>query len=304
MKHLAAHAPLAMLLCTVAGFLLPNVAETLLPLLPAILFFLMLFTLLGIEPRPLLRALASAAAWRFALWHGGILCALYSGGFALLGIRGDLLLAIAGVTATAPLFASGAMVRTVGHDALPAMAQTIAATLLMPWLLLAVFYASGSGASLNLHAYTQKLFLYIAAPIVLAALLRRYLPPATLARLYPRIAQYNILLVLTFPFALSGAFRRLYDAQGLIHALELLAIALTIAVGGFFLTWLGYRRFGANVAVPAAITAGGRNVLLTLSIAGGYLGDQFLALAGAMQLPMFALPFLARLLFAPPPRRD
>lgn len=295
LAFLVRHSPVLMLVFYALGFCLPQAAAWMLPHLPAILFFLMCFSLIGINQRQLLNVLMQPSIWLFAVGHVGISCLLMLGVAWLFGIRGDLLLAIAAVGATAPLFATGALVQSVGLDPLPAMARTIAATLLMP-LVLWVLLQWADGARLDFAAYLQKLLIYIAGPIVLSVVLRATLPEHWLRRVYPRVAQFAVILVFAFPFGLTTAFRHLYDQEGLGGALYLMGISAVLCFGGFALAWFVYRRRGTDAAIAAAMVGGSRNVLLTLTITSPFLGNTFLALIGALQLPVFAMPMIAKAL--------
>lgn len=283
-----------MLWCCGLGFLLPNVSRLLLPVLPYILFFLMFFTLLGINQRQLLRRLASPDPWLFALLHIGLMCVLFTGLAYILGARGALLLAIAAITATAPLFATGALVKSVGYDALQAMANTIAATIMMPALLLVVLWLfAADNSEMDFAAYIRRLLIYITGPMLLAGFIRHYVDDHLLERIYPKISQIAVVLVFAFPFGLIAGLREAINndwQQGLV----LLVIASVLCFGSFILGYLIYRRGGAHAAIPAAIASGSRNVLLTYTIAGAYLGVMYLPLIGALQLPMYTMPLIAR----------
>lgn len=292
---IVAHSPWLMLGCCGLGLLWPQGSEAMLPFLPQVLFFLMCFSLLGLNQRQLWRALASRAVWGFALWHGAGYSALAGGLAFVLGARGDWLLAIAAVAATSPLFATGALAQSVGLPVLPAMARTIAATLLLPLVLLAVLAVLvGQGATIDLAAYAMKLLVYVAGPMVLAVVLRGALPERVLLAVYPRVAQYAVLLVFAFPFGLMAAFRYFFDDFGMWAALELLGVSTVLCFGGCVLAALPYGRAGQSAMLAAAIVGGSRNVLLTLAIAGPFLGERYLPLIGALQLPMFVMPLLVR----------
>lgn len=295
LAFLVRHSPVLMLVFYALGFCLPKAAAWLLPYLPSILFFLMCFSLIGINQRQLLQTLTQRGIWLFAAAHVGASCLLMFGVAWLCGIRGDLLIAIAAVGATAPLFATGALVQSIGLDPLPAMARTIAATLLMP-LVLWILLQWTDGARLDLVAYVQKLLIYIAGPIVLSVILRSTLPEHWLRRIYPRVAQFAVILVFAFPFGLTTAFRHLYDQQGAGGALYLMGISFLLCFGGFALAWFLYRHRGTDDAIAAAMVGGSRNVLLTLTITSPFLGNTFLALIGALQLPVFAMPIVAKAL--------
>lgn len=294
LQFIARHSTVFMPLAALVGFALPDVAQAVLPFLPEILFFLMFFTLLGINQQALIRKLFAASVWRFAFLQTGGFCLITTALAYVLGARGDLLLAFAALGTTAPLFGSGAIVNALGYDALEAMARTICATLLMPLFLLIVLAVfAQEGATVDFVLYTQRLLIYIVAPIGLAFLVRRHLPSQWLTRIYPKVAQCNILLLLCFPLGLIAGFRQLFDADASYSLFLLLLITLASLmyfVGAYCL----YRRFGVESAISAAVVNAMRNVTLTYIIAAPFLGSVFLPLAGVLQLPMFSLPALAK----------
>ena len=299
MTWIVRHSPLLMFAFCVLGFLWPQGSTAMLPFLPLTLFLLMCFSLLGMNQRQLLRAVFSRAVWRDALLHGaamGLLCGAVAW---LCGARGEWLLAMTAVGVTSPLFASAAMAQTVGLPVLPVMARTIAATVLLPvYLLVLMLFSRKSGVELDWGAYMLKLLVYIAGPMLLAVALRSLLPQPWLTALYPRVAQWAVLLVFAFPFGLMAAFRGYVDSSGWLAALGVFAVAVALCYGGGVLGFVLYRRAGEEVALMAALMGGSRNVLLTLAVAGSLLGTEFLVLIGALQLPMFATPVLARLWLA------
>lgn len=276
------------------GFIFPNLSNSVLGYLPQVLFFLMFFTLLGIDQYALLKRIATSYVWGFAWLQSlgmSLILVLISYAF---GVRGDLLLAIAGVGATAPLFGSGAVVNAVGFDAQLAMAKTIAATLVMPCTLLGVLWLLGDeNAQLDLVTYTKRLVVYIVMPIGLAVLARRLIAPATLARYYPKIGQFNIILLLLFPLGLMAGFRSTFDNDPW-QAMSLLMLSIGLALFFYFSAYFLYRRFGYEKAIVAALVCGGRNVLLAYTITVPFMGSLFLPLLGAFQFPAFCLPLLGK----------
>ena len=124
-----------MILATILGFLMPEFADVVLPYLPMVLFFLMFFTLMAINQHTLVRTLSQPSVWLYALIHTVGMSVLGIGVCYALGIRDDLLLAVAAIMATGSLFATPAIVRSIGFEPLYAMALTIATTLLMPVVL-------------------------------------------------------------------------------------------------------------------------------------------------------------------------
>lgn len=294
LRFIARHSTLIMPLCAVVGFVFPDLSNAVLAYLPEVLFFLMFFTLLGIDQYALLKRIVTKYVWGFAvLQSAGMSLALVLISYAL-GVRGDLLLAIAGLGATAPLFGSGALVNAVGFDAQLAMAKTIAATLVMPCTLLGVLWLLGDkDAHLDLATYIKRLVIYIIMPMVLAVAARRFIAPDVLSRYYPKVAQFNILLLLLFPLGLMAGFRETFD-QDIWQALSLLALSSVLALFFYFSAYFIYRRFGYESAIVAAIVCGGRNVLLAYTITVPFMGAMFLPLLGAFQLPAFCLPMLGK----------
>ena len=294
LRFIARHSTLIMPLCAVVGFVFPDLSNAVLAYLPEVLFFLMFFTLLGIDQYALLKRIVTKYVWGFAvLQSAGMSLVLVLISYAL-GVRGDLLLAIAGLGATAPLFGSGALVNAVGFDAQLAMAKTIAATLVMPCTLLGVLWLLGDkNAHLDLATYIKRLVIYIIMPMVLAVAARRFIAPDVLSRYYPKVAQFNILLLLLFPLGLMAGFRETFD-QDIWQALSLLALSSVLSLFFYFSAYFIYRRFGYENAIVAAIVCGGRNVLLAYTITVPFMGAMFLPLLGAFQLPAFCLPMLGK----------
>ncbi len=295
-NFLRKHSTIFMPVLSIVGVLLPTLSNAILPWLPSILFFLMFFTLLGIDQRALFEKLRFPRVWIFAVLQNIICCILIAILTYAMGVRGDLLLAIVAVGATAPLFGSGAIVNAMGFDALIAMAKTIIATLIMPFTLFTVLYFfADEGAFLDLVEYTKRLIIYIICPIILSVIARRIIPQNKLQYYYPKVAQFNVLLVLAFPLGLMGGYRQTFDNNA-NQALWLLLIAVLLTVFSFLFIYILYRKADKQQAVIASTVCSGRNVLLTYTIAMPFLGSMFLPLIGALQIPMYAIPFFAKLM--------
>ena len=294
LRFIARHSTLIMPICAIVGFIFPNLSNAVLVYLPQILFFLMFFTLLGIDQYALLKRIATSYVWVFALLQSaGMSLFLIVIAYAL-GVRGDWLLAIAGLGATAPLFGSGALVNAVGFDAQLATAKTIAATLVMPCTLLGVLWLLGNeNAHLDIGLYIKRLLVYIVMPMVLAVGVRHFVSPTVLSRYYPKIGQFNILLLMLFPLGLMAGFRTTFDNNPW-QALLLLMLSAILALVFYFSAYIIYRRFGYENAIIAALVCGGRNVLLAYTITMPFMGAVFLPLLGAYQLPAFCLPLLGK----------
>ena len=294
LNFISHHSAFFMILATIVGFLFPNLADVVLPYLPMVLFFLMFFTLMAINQHQLIRALMQASVWLYAVLHTVGMSVLFIGVCYGLGMRGDLLLAIAAIMATGSLFATPAIVRSIGFEPLYAMALTIASTLMMPIVLFANLWLFQTGSvSLDMVLYVKRLLIFIAGPMVLSALVHRWVVEAVLLKVHQQLSKITMLLVMSFPLGLIGRFRSVFDTEPM-HALNLLILSMAIVTVLFWLNFYLYRKSSIEHRISAAVASGGRNVLLTFTIAAPFLGTQYLALIGAMQLPIYALPLVSR----------
>ena len=294
LNFISRHSAFFMILSTVMGFLLPSWANVVLPYLPMVLFFLMFFTLMAINQHALIRMLSQPSVWLYAALHTIGMSVLFIGVCYALGIRGDLLLAVAAIMATGSLFGTPAIVRSIGFEPLYAMALTIASTLMMPIVLFANLWLFQTGSvSLDMVLYVKRLLIFIAGPMVISALVHRWVAQAVLLKVHQQLSKVTILLVMSFPLGLIGQYRAVFDADPM-HALALLVFAMAMVTVLFWLNFYLYRKSPIEHRISAAVASGGRNVLLTLTIAAPFLGTQYLPLIGAMQFPIYTLPLISR----------
>lgn len=296
LAFLSKHSSILLVVSTIAGFAFPSLSEATLPILPYILFTLMLFTLLGIDQRALVKSIADKEAWLYALVHCGVttLFVVFIG-YAF-NASTELLMATAAVCATGTLFATPAIVRSVGFDPLKAMAFTITTTLMMPialYINLAVF--SADQFSLDLQDYCLRLIIFICGPMIFSFGVHKYVPEERLTRIHSKLTQFTIILVFSFPFGLTGQYRWLWE-QDRTSAIAMFFMAFAICVLFFMIGLVFYWHKGKEEAYVAAITSGNRNVLLTYSVAGAFLGPLYLPLIGALQLPIYLQPALMELI--------
>lgn len=296
LNYISKHSPIFLMLAATLGFAIPSASALIFPFLPYILFFLMLFTLIGMKQNELIKMLGQLDIWLYASFHAVGLSVLACSIAGLFGASPSLLLAISAVTATGSLFATPAIARSVGLDALKAMAMTIASTLLMP----AVLYVNlllfqDNNVSLDMQSYIQRLMIFIAGPMLISAMCYRFIPKDLLHRTHAKLSQVTIVLVLTFPFGLVGEFRVIFD-QSIMQGLTYLLIGVALCALFFLIGFMFYRHKGLDDSLLSAITAANRNVLLTYTVAGAYLGPEYMALMGAIQLPTYSLPLIVKAL--------
>lgn len=293
-QHINKYSAYYMVLACFIGFFSTTVASAVLSVLPQVLFFLMCFTLLGINQKQLLRALCQPVVWRYGVFHSVGMTVVFVGLAYLLGARGDLLLAIAAMMATGALFGTSAIVRSMGFLPMYAMALTIASTLLMPLVLYVNLMLFQTGAvELDLVLYSKRLLIFLVGPMLLSAVVHHFFTETQLHRVHSKLSRVTILLVMAFPIGLSGAFRGLVDVSPW-SGLMIFLMGVVLCLGLFALTFYVYRKQSFEQAISAAVASGGRNALLTFTIAAPFVGSDFMPLVGAMQLPIYAMPLLTR----------
>lgn len=294
LAFLSKHSSVLLILSALAGFMLPSLSEAALPYLPYVLFTLMVFTLLGIDQRALVKSVANKEAWLYALLHCGITTLIVACIGYVFDASTELLMAVIAVCATGTLFATPAIVRSVGFDPLKAMAFTITTTLMMPIALyINLALLSADQFSLDLQDYCLRLTIFIFGPMIFSFGVHKYVAKERLARVHGKLTQFTIILVFSFPFGLTGQYRWLWE-QDKASAIPMFFMAFAICILFFMVGLVCYWHKGKEEAYVAAITSGNRNVLLTYSVAGAFLGPLFLPLIGAIQIPIYLQPALMK----------
>ncbi|PSU36041.1 hypothetical protein [Photobacterium lutimaris] len=290
------HSSVLLIVATFTGLLWPEASLAVFPALPYVLFFLMLFTLIGIEQKTLLKVLNKKSCWIYTLLHSVVMTVISCSLAILFNASDSLLVAIAAVSATGSLFATPAIARSIGLNALTAMAMTIATTLLMPVVLyINLLIFQHDEFSLDMTSYLIRLIVFIVCPMACSALVYHFVPRPTLTRVHNKLSQFTILLVFAFPFGLVGPLRDAFNSNP-SHAINYIFISFCVCFLFFISSLLFYLRQGKDIALLAAITSSNRNVLLTFTVAGASLGPDFLILLGALQIPTYALPLFVRLI--------
>ncbi|RKF12807.1 hypothetical protein DBZ36_20300 [Alginatibacterium sediminis] len=250
--------------------------------------------MLSLNMKHLFLELSSCKPWLYALWHSLGLTLISALLVWALDLPLQTLMPLFAVAATGSLFASPAIVRSLGLDAQACMAMTLCSTLLMPFVLLlnaalAQLWIGQDAVSIDFIEYSRRLLIYIVLPIAISLFAPRLFGASRVNAAVTRISPYTILVVFFFPLGLMGAFRQQFDVDPR-SALLWLALAFVMCLIIFALSYALYRRHSADLALMAAITATNRNVLLTYSVAGIYLGSDYMVYMGAMQLPIYFLP--------------
>ncbi len=302
----ARHGRLLLVAGLLAGFAAPGLAQAMKPALPAMVAFLVFVSALRIGLRAALGRLGEA---RDSLW----LVLLYQLGLPLLVLATLAVLAPAGATGTAAALAvalalaapsiSGGAAFTVmlGHDPAPAMRLLVLGTLLLPLTILPVFWLLPA-----LEGLDEVLFaaLRLSAVIALAtgaafALRRRFFPapqPGTVAALDGLSAITLAVIVVGLMSAVGPALRT--DPGALARWLGL-AVALNFGMQAA--AFASLRALGrGDIAVPAAVVAGNRNIALFLVALPAEITESVLIFIGCYQVPMYLTPILMQRLYGRP----
>ena len=290
------HSAILLMLAGIIGFSFPSISRIVFPALPYILFFLMLFTLLGIKQELLIRKLLSKSVWSYALFHSFGLTLFAAIMLYLFNISTPLFIAITAVTATGTLFATPAIAKTLGFDVLHAMALTIASTLMMPIVLFFnLTFLQSDVVNLDFGSYIQRLTIFIIGPMALSAFCYKMINPKLLHKIHQKISKLTVLLIFAFPLGLVAPLREMFE-RSLQEGISYLLLGCLLCGLFFGITYLTYYKKNQQAKTLYAITATNRNVLLTYTIASSYLGFEYLALMAAIQIPTYALPVLLKLI--------
>ncbi|WP_135382779.1 hypothetical protein [Vibrio tasmaniensis] len=278
------------------GLAFPDMSMQVFKVLPFVLFFLMFFSLLGVDQSKVIKGLGDARGWVYALVHALLMSVLVGFFLNVIDASQELSIALLGVAATGSLFATPAIVKSVGLDNFEALIYTITSTLVKPVFLYATFSLLFTDAfSMDMKAYSIKLIVYIFGPMLLSFLVQKWFGRENIQGIHASVGRYNIILVFLFPLGLVGDYgHMLRDDFG--FAMEMLVIAVGICFAFFVVAYFVYLKNGQEAAYVAAITSGNRNVLLTYTIAGAYLGPLFLPLVGALQIPIYIQPLIIKFL--------
>ena len=172
-----------------------------------------------------------------------------------------------------------------------AVVGTVATTMLLPLTLtpLVGMVLPQTGLQVDLAAFFLRVCTLVAAPFVLAWILRRALGTARLARNDELLAGANVVLLVVFAIAvMDGVTARMLDDPQFIGVLLLAACVATalLHIAGFAL----FRRAGVAAAYGAALLSGNRNMGLMLAITAGTAGPTFSLYVGIAQIPMYFAP--------------
>lgn len=286
-------ARLVLPLSVVCGFLLPDLAARLAPLLPALVLLMLVQMMVRLEWPALVRTLRRpglpllAVATVLALMP--LLVATLVGG---IGVRPDLAVALIFGAAAPPLMSAPAFARFLDLDAALALVVMVIGTLLVPFtfpLVVAILIGSG------LDVAPERMFLRLAGVIGLAAvlslLIRRVLGPGRLVRAQPWLDDAGLVVVFLFGIAvMDGVTATLAAAPG---NLALYAIAVFILnLGQQVVVFLLFRPIDPVAAVTLGFAGGFRNVGVLFAALPSPIDPALFLFVAVTQFPIYILPGL------------
>lgn len=277
-----------------AGVALPELASLLRPLLTPAVIGTLTAALLRLDwsqfALALRRPVLPAA---LLLWQLVASPLLVWAGVAVAGLPPDLRLILVLQAAAPPIGSTAVFAMILGLDGVPAVIGTVSSTLLLPFTLTALvaLLLPGSEVQVDVAPFFVRVALLVAAPFVLAGLLRCGLGTVRLARNDEVLGGLNVLLLVVFAIAvMDGVTARLLEDPASVAVLLLAACIATalLHVAGFAL----FRGAGIEAAYGAALLSGNRNMGLMLVVTAGTAGEIFSLYVGIAQIPMYFAPLV------------
>ena len=292
LAFLGRHARWALPAGVFVGIALPELAALARPLLTPAVIGTLTAALLRLDWSRLAQAARRPAlpAW-IAAWQLVASPLIVWLGTMLAGLAPDLRLVLVLQAAAPPIGSAAVFALILGLDGVLAVVGTVATTMLLPLTLtpLVGMVLPQTGLQVDLAAFFLRVCTLVAAPFVLAWILRRALGTARLARNDELLAGANVVLLVVFAIAvMDGVTARMLDDPQFIGVLLLAACVATalLHIAGFAL----FRRAGVAAAYGAALLSGNRNMGLMLAITAGTAGPTFSLYVGIAQIPMYFAP--------------
>jgi hypothetical protein len=270
------------------GIAVPPLDALLRPFVSAAIFALLCLAFLRVDPAALRGHLRRPGLVLAATGWTMIALPLLSG----LGYLAMLALMLQGVAS--PMMAAPSFAAAMGLDASLVLATLIASSALTP-LTAPLFAYVFVGPTLTLSPLVLglKLFAILAGSALLAALIRRLVGAAALARHKQPLDGLNILIVFIFVGAVMETVAAQFAAApGRMIALTALAFALYFLVLG--LTALLFARAGRARALVLGLAAAQRNMGLMLAATAGALPDLVWLWFALCQFPIYVSPQLLK----------
>jgi BASS family bile acid:Na+ symporter len=280
------------------GIFLPPLGALVRPFFAETVFLLLCLAFLRVDPgalrlelsRPL--RLMAAAAWTMLVVP--VIIGLSLAALDLAGRSPGLLLALMFNVVAPPIFASPALAALMGLNAATTLALLLVCIAMTPFLapaLIALFV--GPVVSFSPLVLGLRLVLMLAGAACVAVAVRAVAGKDWVDRQALRIDGLNVLVLFAFALALMGDVLANTIANPML-VLGLLALSTAVTFGLSGLTALLFLRAGTRTALPLAHAAGSRNTGLMLAAAAGLVPEVVWLYVALIQIPIYALPLMAK----------
>jgi BASS family bile acid:Na+ symporter len=305
---LGRHGASAVAISILLGIALPPLGALVRPFFPETVFLLLCLAFLRVDPgalraqfeRP--KLLIAATAWTM------IVVPVLSGlGLLMLDLQSHypaLLLALIFNVVAPPIFSAPALAALMGLNAATTLALLIACTAVTPFLAPALVAAFvGPAVTFSPVTLGLRLVLMLAGAACVAVAIRATLGKPWVERQAARIDGLNVIVLFVFAVALMGDVLANTIARPSL-VLGFLAIATAITFGLSAISALLFIRSGVHTALPLAHAAGSRNTGLMLAAAAGQVPELVWLYVALIQIPIYVLPLIAKLLLREIGRRE
>jgi BASS family bile acid:Na+ symporter len=280
------------------GIALPPLGAMIRPYFAETVFALLCLAFLRVDPgalreqlrRPAL--LGAAAVWTMLAVPILLGLALVAAG--LIDRSPALLLALMLNAVAPPIFASPALAALMGLNAAITLALLLICMAATPFVAPALIDAfAGSAVTFSPLALGVRLVLMLSGAACVAMAVRAIAGKAWVERQAERIDGLNVICLFGFAVALMGdVLTNALHNPLLVAGLLGLSAVMTFGLSG--LTVLLFLPAGAHSALPIAHAVGSRNMGLMLAAAAGQVPEMVWLYIALAQIPIYALPLVAR----------
>ena len=295
---LGRHGANAVAISILLGIALPPLGALIRPYFAETVFLLLCLAFLRVDPKAL-RAqfgrpwlLLAATAWTMLVVP--VLTGLGLNALDLFDRSPGLLLALMFNVVAPPTFSSPALAVLMGLNAAVTLALLLGCIAVTPFLAPAqIAFFVGPAVTFSPIALGIRLVLMLAGAACVGIAVRAIAGKAWVERQAERIDGLNVVVLFLFAVALMGDVLTNTIARPL-YVLGLLALSTAMTFGLSGLTVLLFHRAGLLTALPLGHAGGSRNTGLMLAAAAGAVPELVWLYVALIQIPIYALPLIAR----------
>ncbi len=293
-EALGRHARWALPIGVLVGIALPTLAGWLRPALTATVIATLAITLTRLDWSSLKRVVSDPRMpIAMAVWVLVITPLLTFVLTRWLGLSSGLSVALFLQCASAPVGSAAAFALFVGINGERVMILTVLSTILLPFTLtpLVAWVLVDSGVTIDIGSFFLRVCLLVAAPFLVASMIRRVVGVSTLANNQPVMAGVNVIALVVFAIAIMDGVNA-YLFEDPTGAFTLLAASFIAAIALHASAFAAFRWLGMEAGWVASVASGSRNMGLMLAITAGTAGPVAELYFGIAQIPMYCVPLL------------